>query len=562
MTGLVFLAIAWLMPLHFMPWVSWHSEAAGFAAAFAMACAILFEQAKTRTFVLQMPRSAVLFLAFGLVVLIQAALGTIEFWGDAAVLELYAGLCVVGLSSGFIQARRTSQLGNDGLRWRGDHPVVPLAWTLLACSMASAVFALVQAFDVWSDIGWIARMPGLRRPGANLGQPNHLGTLLLMGLASLLYLRERRKLQPLLATTAFAVLALGLAATESRTALLGVLLMSAWALAGRAKRMISMPAPATLAGTAVLVGLYVAWPLLMAAGGTFEAGATVNPRAGWRLIVWPQLLQAIAMRPLEGWGLHEVAKAHNVVASGYEASEPYTYAHNLILELAIGWGIPLTLLAIGVVGIWLWRRLQAARTAVHWYCLAAVLPFCVHSMLEFPYAYAYFLLPVTFLVGVFDAETSGPALPRAATWGAAAALLPVIVLAPLSVYDYLRVEEDFRVARFEALRIGRKPDDYVRPKVMILTQLDALLDAARLEPRVGMPPSELRLARQAAQRYPWPATQNRYALALALNGSSSEAARQLQVIRTLHGEATYRQIEANWRSLASQHPEWAKLLNP
>lgn len=559
MTGYFLLAIAWLMPLHFMPWVSWHSEVAGFAAAFVLLIGVMFDRMQAGSRFLEIPRSAVLFLAFGFVVLVQAALGAIEFWGDAVVLELYAALCIAGLSCGFMQARRKSPA--TGLLPEGGAPIIPLAWTLLACSLISAVFALVQAFDVWGDISWIARMPDLRRPGGNLGQPNHLGTLLLMGLASLMYLAERRKAGALLAGTAFALLAVGLAATESRTALLGVGLMAAWALVGRFKRMTSMSPRITVAGAAIIVVLYVAWPLLMAVGGTFEAGATVNARAGWRLVVWPQLLQAIEMKPLTGWGLHEVSKAHNAVASAYGAAEPYTYAHNVILELAIGWGIPLTLLASGMAGVWLWHRLRATRTAVHWYCVAAVLPFCVHSMLEFPYAYAYFLFPVMFLLGVLEAETSGALLPRRATWAVAVALAPVLVLAPLSVYDYIRVEEDFRVARFEALRIGHRPDDYKRPNVLILTQLDALLDAARLEPRAGMSASELHLARQAALRYPWPATQNRYALSLALNGSRAEAARQLQVIRSLHGESAYRQVEANWSSLAKQHPEWATLLN-
>ncbi len=36
------------------------------------------------------------------------------------------------------------------------------------------------------------------------------------------------------------------------------------------------------------------------------------------------------------------------------------------------------------------------------YCLALTLPVAVHSMLEVPFAYAYFLVPVMFAVGALE----------------------------------------------------------------------------------------------------------------------------------------------------------------
>lgn len=555
MTPFLILGLAWLVPLHFMPWVSWHSEAVGFFAAAILLAGVLVNRKESASVPFELPRAAALFLFAGVFVLFQGATGVIEFWGDVYVLEMYVALCVVGLACGYVRAKRFRSSQDASIA--GVDPLQSLAWVLLASAAISALIALVQVFDVWSELGWVVRMPDLRRPGGNVAQPNQLGTLLLMGLMSLLFLRERALVPSSIAASLFAVIALGLAATESRTALLGVSVLCGWVMHGRARGLLKMSFLATGLAAATILGLYVAWPLLMAQGGSFQPDAAVNVRAGWRLVVWPQLLEAVAMRPWQGWGLHEVAKAHNAVVSAYEAAEPYTYAHNLILELALGWGVPLTFLTGGAVALWFWRRVQFIRSDAQWFCIAAALPFFVHSMLEFPYAYSYFLLPIAYLIGVLEADMGGQPVPRLGARLTLAALVPVAALAVLSVYDYVRVEEDFRVARFQAMRIGRTPSDYSRPKIVVLTQLDALLDAARLEPHSGMSPAELQLARQAALRYPWPATQSRYALSLALNGSSTEAIRQLRVIRSLHGEATYRQIEDSWRATAKAHPEWA-----
>jgi hypothetical protein len=67
-----------------------------------------------------------------------------------------------------------------------------------------------------------------------------------------------------------------------------------------------------------------------------------------------------------------------------------------------------------------------------------------------------------------------------------------------------------------------------------------------------MPKEDIELTKTVALRYPWPATQNRYALALALNGNSAEATRQLRVMRAQHGERAYAKIKDAWTTLANE----------
>jgi hypothetical protein len=132
-----------------------------------------------------------------------------------------------------------------------------------------------------------------------------------------------------------------------------------------------------------------------------------------------------------------------------------------------------------------------------------------------------------------------------------------------SAVEYVAIEEDFRMARFEALRIGQTPSDYSRPTVHLQTQLEVMLAASRMVPAPEMRPVDIELLRTAAMRFPWTAIQNRYALSLALNGNPDEAIRQLRVMRAMHGEKHYQALKANWLQLASdKYPQLGQLKLP
>lgn len=529
------------MPSHFPPWVSWHSEVLAFLAVLLLAWQGVLGVAKRNlAATISFPVTAIPLLVLVLLIWLQAVTGLITFTGDALVLTMYVVICITSMA-----------LGRASSAAQKTYTV--LACTLLIGAFLSAVVAFAQAFELWEGSAWINRMPQLRRPGGNLGQPNHLATLLLMGMASLLFLFESSKLKALPSALIFLMLCTALAATESRTGILSFLLLSGWWFV-KNKRVGFRISPwaMALAGIGVL-GLFWVWPSLF----TFiwqsaGVGAEVNTKAGTRLVVWPQLLEALLQRPWWGWGLGEVSEAHNAVAHAYAVSEPFSYSHNILLDLALGVGVPLTVLLVLVTGVWLWRRVRLANQLLPWYCLALTLPVAVHSMLEFPFAYAYFLVPVMFALGALEGITGAKPAFRLGVKPVAAMLFIMTAVMAWSVVEYLAIEEDFRVVRFEALRIGKTPSSYQRPHVVLLTQLDALLNGGRIVPKSGMTTDELDLAKNVALRFPWSATQNRYALSLALNGNPDEAVRQLRVMRALHGEKNYAQIKEGWVMLANE----------
>ena len=549
---LLLLFVSWLQPMHIPPWPSWHSEFLAFVAMFLLGAGQLFKRDIANRYV-YIPRAAWMFLALITILVVQASFGLIGFVGDVLVISTYLVLCIVGLSAGY---QLQNELNNsDGPSLKIDNALARFAVGCLFVAAVSALVCLAQSLEVWSNGGWFERAPDPRRPGANLGQANQLATLLVMGLACLIYLYELGRLKALGSIALYVLIAMGLAATASRSGLISFILLTFWWHFGSGRSMRKASWLAT-ACASLLLGVWVVyWPsgvvaVQEGASGLDLSQNHINVSGQSRFAIWEQLLSAVWQRPWFGWGIREVAAAHNAVVDAFAQSAPFTYSHSVILDLAIGVGIPLAAGFVCVSAWWLIKQIRAAESRMAWICLAFMLPFVIHSLFEFPFAYAYFLLPVCVAMGVLEASIKAPVV---RLWRGLTTLCFTIfiVLFGWSVYEYSVLEEDFRVARFEALRIGSTPAEYEKPKVRLLTQLGALVWASRLSPSGEMAQQDLDTLRRVALHFPWTATQNRYALALALNGNPTEAMRQLQVMRSMHGNRTFELLMENWVELSN-----------
>ena len=168
-----------------------------------------------------------------------------------------------------------------------------------------------------------------------------------------------------------------------------------------------------------------------------------------------------------------------------------------------------------------------------------------------------------YALGAVEASLGLKPLLRMGIKPVAVLLLVTTAVLAWSVVEYLEIEEDFRVARFEALHVGSPPPEHQRPKVILYTQLGVLLDDVRITPAPNMSPEAMQIVKSAALHYPWSATQTRYAVALALNGNPAEAARQIQVMRRLWGEKLYEGVKKQINELAaSEYPELRQLNLP
>jgi hypothetical protein len=173
------------------------------------------------------------------------------------------------------------------------------------------------------------------------------------------------------------------------------------------------------------------------------------------------------------------------------------------------------------------------------------------------------LVPAVFAIGILERALAPARFFTVGRLPVATIFVSFTGLLGLSVSEYLSASEDFRVARFEVLRVGVTPDTYVRPQIRILTQLDALSSSTRIRPVPGLSASQIDLMRKVAIHFPSIATQKRYAYCLALNGNPEEAVRQLIVMRAMYPKKYYVKIKAEWEELAeNSYPQLPKLNLP
>lgn len=547
------LLVGWLVPDRFPPWQAFHNEAPVFAALILLAWGVRLWQTTAAVAVL-------IWLPLLMVVAVwmQWAVGLLPFAGDAYVASVYLLGLSLALAIGFKLGR--SKDGFNAL-------TTSLATSFAAGAILVATMSWIQFLEIENYfLPWIMtpRYPG--RAVGNLGQPNQAATLMLMGLVALVLVWETGRLGNRLTVLLATLISSGIVLTQSRAGLLSaVCLVMLWHLWPR-----KAAVQPRLRGYVIwlwvmmLLAVALSQPLwgetLVDTGAVRPIGDTVNLRP----LMWKQMLAAVADSPWVGYGWLQTATAHQVGAMQVPGLEQTNYAHNLVLDLMLWLGVPAALTATVIVACWFVRRFLRVRTTQHLLYVAWLVPLGVHSMLELPFAYSYLLFPAGLIIGLiasFDSvSVSGNLRLGVERWQTAASVLLGGILLLYSIlvlglgYEYQKVEEDFRVVRFENMRVGQTPVEYEPPRVNLLTQWRTVLSAMRLRAQPGMSPEELNVLHDASARYSWAALHFRYALALALNERPKEAAQQLSLLKNLYGEELYKEVRENWRRLATEHP--------
>lgn len=543
-TALLFAALlallSWLAPNHYPPWSSFHGE---LAMAGAGGLALLAALRRAAPAVPLSPLGAAA-LAFSVLPLAQLAAGLITYAGDAWLGTAY--LLGFGLSVWLGQRLAASFDPHAVLR--------AFSGVLVMAALVSMVIALCQ---------WL-RLPGLGiatadlppngRPFANLGQPNHLATLLFMGLVGILVLFEQRQVNRPTAGLAQAFLTFGLAMTTSRTAWLAMALLVAGLLLLRARASMRVRIVDIAILAVTLIGWLLLWPvindaLLLSSGRTFATQVDAGPRT----ILWSTALDAISRQPWlgHGWNQSIVAQS-DVILDHPSHGRIMGSAHNLLLDLLLWAGIPLGAALFGGLLLWGGRHLRLARDATSVCALAMLAGVFAHAMVELPLSYTYFLFPSGLLAGLLDAQHP-PRWRHTArrVWMLAPATVALALLASIAC-EYMRIEDNVRTLRLEVARIGTGRIVSEAPQLWLLTQWQDYLRVARTEPRAGMSAADLEHLATVTRRFPYARVQFDQAVALALNGRPAQAAVVLQKMCNLHAPPECRQRLAEWRELADE----------
>jgi Virulence factor membrane-bound polymerase, C-terminal/O-Antigen ligase/Protein glycosylation ligase len=518
--GFAAMFLGWMMPGHYVPWLSFQQEWMSALGVALIAAGVVWQ---SRRHAAPVPVIAAVVAIVACVPAIQFAGGMIDFASDAILASLYLGGFALAIVAGAMATERDRDTFLKGL-----------FGAFLCAGIASVGLAATQWLQL-GDIGWIDGARAGDRPYANLGQPNHLASLLALACVAAIWLFESRRIGPLGVTLALVWLGLGIVMTQSRTGWVFVLMLAGSALWMRGRTPLRTTPLAIAIGIAGFATAVWSWSLLsdqllvstQALGGRLQGGT--RPQN------WSNLLHALQNSPWLGYGWTQVRHAVQDAALTRPFPEAMVLnSHNLLLDLLIWNGVVLGGAVSAFLLCWYGRCVSRCRTMPSWLLLVGLSALFVHALLEYPLEYAYFLLPAGLMIGAFDAQQA-PARIRVR---AAAVIAPMVLAISALVMvgvEYMTVEASARDLRLLMMGVGRdKVPDVPAPQVRLLDALREYHQFWRIPAKLGMASAEVDWMRRVARRYPAPPAQLRFALAAGLNGRPEEAIRTLTVICNMH----------------------------
>lgn len=324
---------------------------------------------------------------------------------------------------------------------------------LVAAGLLSAIVASIQVFAPnLQDGQWIARsgMPG--RAVGNLRQPNHLSSLLLLAVIAAAGLTELRLLRLRHSASLTIFLTLANVLSASRTGVVGVVLLAGW---GVLDRRLSRGARLLLIGTPAVYAL--AWAALTlwahtggpAFGGELRlGGGAVSDISSSRFAIWRDTIELIRQQPGLGVGFGEFNLAWTLTRLPDRPLAFFDHTHNLPLQLAVELGLPLAALVLGLLVVALvqgWRRAWRCDDGVaRRVAFMILIMIGLHSQLEYPLWYAYFLLPTAFAGGFVlarpvPARTQSGQTPPPRAWPPVALGLTMMLGSIAAVLNYHQI---------------------------------------------------------------------------------------------------------------------------
>ena len=154
------ISLAWLMPVHYRPWVTYTGELYAFFALFALATLHLKEK-------LKIPAMSLPLLLLACVPLIHFLAGQVFFFSTAVMGFIFifsfwlASVLGYHLSTG---------------EYKREETFTNLSYVFLASGTITGLIALCQWSNLDSILPGMVNISGTTRPYANFAQPNNMAT--------------------------------------------------------------------------------------------------------------------------------------------------------------------------------------------------------------------------------------------------------------------------------------------------------------------------------------------------------------------------------------------------
>lgn len=522
---IIFLTLfAWLSPNHILPWLTSHSDFSIFLSLILLCGYAIFEYKG-----LVVDRLNFCFLIFACVPILQFFFQKIYFFGDAFIASMY----ILGFLLALIVG---NTLGQDEAKKKNAFKAI--SWVILISAIISIYIELMQWLMIHRYGVLMVELRQGGKPYANFAQPNNLATFLTMSVLAACYLYQTKVYNKYVFAIVCAFLLFGIALTQSRTPWVYAIVLAIWWYWKSSEAQVSikknwiMGAYAYFLFCIILLPIFSKW-----LGVSFLEDPLTRATTGLnRLNMWQQMWVAIQNRPWWGYGWNQVSVAQIQTTLEFSYHERTEHTHNFILDMFVWNGVPVGILITLLLIFWLWRFVDLANSSDHFLLLSMVGAIFVHAMFEFPLEYAFFLLPLGFILGLIQANNKISNFLNLSFFKSLVILVLCIGLYILVFKDYQKIEKDMELARFESLNIGRLASENKVPDVILLTQLKAQIGLIRTQPQKNMSLKEINEVKEAAHRYASSSALYRYAQVLALNGQEKNAQDHLDILEKMHGK--------------------------
>jgi len=337
------------------------------------------------------------------VVLLQWGLGKVAYFDQTLLFVLYLLFAALLMLLG---ARLRDCLGIAKL-------AQVLAIFLLTGAELSALIGVLQHYRWNTPLDPVIAMKISSSVYGNIAQPNHFANYIALGMISLGLLFQQHKLRAgqvaMLAMPLLFVMTL----SGSRSSWLYLLMMAGlawwWARRDAGQRPLLRYSLLLIAGFGIM-HLIVQLPFLVPAGAdssvnTMQRLFGDNASGGVRLFLWREATLMFMQSPWLGVGFGQFAWQHFQLLPELHPEGIvglYNNAHNLVFHLAAEAGIAGLLALFLPLGAWLNGSRRATLDAAHWWGYAALGVLAIHSLLEYPLWYTYFVAIAAILLGALD----------------------------------------------------------------------------------------------------------------------------------------------------------------
>jgi O-antigen ligase len=290
---------------------------------------------------------------------------------------------------------------------RRDQWIDWFAWCWLAGGSLAVAAELLQYLQISTNPFFISPLNTPGRMYGNIRQPNHLATFLATCIVGTGWLHYRGRLSILSATLGVATLSAGVVLTSSRTGLLVLavlFLIAVWLTRHitNLRRRIWL-FPVWIVGlNSALISLDKA--KILPFFGAERTGSTIiriAENTGSRIELWTNSMFLIRENWLFGVGFGQFQFHYLLSDVPVEFPIPFNNAHSLPLHLAVEFGLPVTVLILGLLAAAFFSARSALKSPAGLFAVLLLIPVGFHSLFEFPLWYAYFLFPSAAAFGLY-----------------------------------------------------------------------------------------------------------------------------------------------------------------